>query len=148
MSSPSFGATIDLALRPSLRALRWIFFAHVVVLALLPFAIQPGRPMLLLAAALAVSWLWLRRHPALGFGPRALTRITWHAGGDWSLQDAVGQKSDAELLGSSYVHPQLLVLNFRLRDQQRRTRVLLGDECESEQLRRLRARLLTGDMSS
>lgn len=146
MSSNSFAGTIDLQLRPSLRALKLLFALHLVPVAILPFAMQPGQPMIVLAAAFALSWLWLRRHPVFGFGPRALARLTWHAeadadAGTWSVREQSGLSSTAELLGNSYVHPKLLVLNFRLKDGTRRSRAIFGDEATPGQLQRLRARL-------
>lgn len=140
-----FGMSVDLPLRPSLRALKWLFALHAAALVLMLFAMQPGRPMLILAAAFAGSWVWLRRHPAFGFGPRALTRLTWHAESTWTLHDAGGARVEAELLGNSYVHPALLVLNFSLKSGGRRTRALFGDEADEELLRRLRARLSTAE---
>ena len=141
MSSPPFDATIELALRPSLRALAWLFWIHTVVLAFALFALDPGPPMVALAAAAAASWVWTRRHPAFGHGPRALARLGWRADGAWLVHDAAGPH-EAELLGSSVIHDYLLVLNFRLKDGGRvRTRALLGDETDADALRRLRARL-------
>ena len=96
--------------------------------------------MVAMTAAVAASWLWTRRHRAFGHGLRALSRMTWHAEGGWSVHDAAGSH-DAELLGSSLVHDLLLVLEFRLRDGARRSRALLGDEADEDLLRRLRARL-------
>ena len=142
MSSPSFDATIDLKLRPSMRALQWIFFLHVVPVAVLPFALGPGPVLAVIVGGFALSWLWLRRHPAFGFGKRALRQLLWKADGSWLLQDAEGRKSEGHLLPSTYVHPQLIVLNFRMGAGNRRTRVILGDEAAPELLRRLRARLL------
>jgi len=141
MSSPPFDATIDLALRPSGRALAWLFALHAGVLALTLAAVPPGAPMVALAAGVAASWFWTRRHPAFGHGPRALARLTWQADGSWRVQDAAGRASEAELLGDSLVHDALLVLNFRLKDGVRRSRAVLGDEADEESLRRLRARL-------
>ncbi|MGH8456066.1 MAG: protein YgfX [Stenotrophobium sp.] len=141
MSSNSFAATIDLQPRPSMRAFRWLFWLHVTPLALIPFAMQPGPMMWVLLGLIALSWMGLRRHPALGFGPKAITHLIWHAEGGWMLHDGAGRHSEAELLGNSYVHPKLLVLNFRLKSGRRRTRLLLGDELDADLLRRLRARL-------
>lgn len=143
MSSSSFGATVDLTLRPSIRGLQALFFLHGIPVAALPFAMAPGLPMLGLLLAFAGSWLWLRRHRALGYGPRALTRIVWHASGGWTVYNEAGKSADAELLPGSFRHPAILVLNFRLPDGSKRTRVLLGDEAPEEPLRRLRARLAT-----
>ncbi len=157
MSSSSFDATIDLAPRPSLRALKLLFWLHVVPLALMLAALEPGPAMAALATALGVSWLWLRRHPAFGFGRKALARLTWHQDGKWTLHQASGENFEAELLGNSLVHQRLIVLNFAVQKELRRprlfesgpwhsrqahrARVLLGDELEPELLRRLRARL-------
>ena len=144
MSSNSFESTVDLAPRHSLIALKLIFLLHVGPVVLLPFAMEQGMPMLVILGLFMLSWLALRRHPVFGYGPKALTRLTWHApneqGGQWTLHDSRGSY-EAELLPSSYVHPRLLVLNFRLKNGTRRTRALLGDELEAEPLRRLRARL-------
>ncbi|MGH8444666.1 MAG: protein YgfX [Solimonas sp.] len=135
-----FGMTVDLRLRASLGALRVIFIVHVLCIGLLLLAAPPGKLMIVLLAALAVSWFWLRHHPALGFGPRAITRLVWHADGQWSL--FFGEREvKAELLDRSLVHPWLLVLNFRTTAGQRHARVIAGGEAEPEPLRRLRARL-------
>lgn len=144
MSSPPFDATIDLALRPSLRALTGLFWIHTAVLVLALAALPSGPGMAGMAVAVALSWLWTRRHPAFGHGPRALARLTWHADGSWRIHDTAGASFDAELLGSSLVHTHLLVLNFRLKSDGRRTRALLGDETDADSLRRLRARLALG----
>lgn len=141
MSSDSFDATIDLAPRASLRALTLLLLLHGSVGMLLLLAQPPAALMWLGVAAVALSWLRLRRHAAFGFGPRSLTRLTWHAGGDWTLHDAAGKSYDAKLEGNSLVLPGLLVLNFHLADGARRSRALLGDELEPELLKRLRARL-------
>jgi len=143
MSSNSFAATIDLSLRPSLRAHRLLFLLHVVPLLLLLFTMPPGLPMLLIAGGFGLSWMWLRRHAVFGFGRQALARLVWQSDGQWLVFDHAGRKSQAELLGHSCVHAQLMVLNFRLKSGERRTRVVLGDELGADPLRRLRARLMS-----
>ena len=147
MSSPSFDATIDLKLKPSMRALQWIFALHVIPVALLPLAMNPSPTLVIIVGAFAVSWLWLRRHPAFGFGHRAIVRLLWNSDGTWLLEDAEGRKSQAALLPNSYVHARLMVLNFKLGTGMKRSRVLLGDEADVELLRRLRARLMSGATS-
>lgn len=148
MSSPGFASTLDLRLAPSHRALKLLYGLHLAALAIVPFAMQPGLPMALVAAGFAVSWFCLRRHPVFGFGPRALTRLLWQPGRGWQLGDARGHEQPAQLLGDSYVTPRLIVLNFRGADGRRRTRALLGDELSEDALRRLRARLLSGPLRS
>ncbi len=141
----SFDATLDLTPRPSVRALMWALALHSLVMVALLFAMEPGWPMAAIAGLVGLSWLGLRRHPALGFGPRALTRLTWHADGSWTLHETSGKKLEAELDGSSLIHSLLLVLNFKLKTGGRRTRIFMGDELEPDQMRRLRARLSTAN---
>ncbi|MGQ0621705.1 MAG: hypothetical protein ACT4QA_17610 [Panacagrimonas sp.] len=146
MSSNSFASTVDLSLRSSALAHQILFWLHVLPLVLLGFSGAPGAAGVGVAFGIALSWVWLRRHPAFGHGPKAITRLTWHADGRWTLH--FGARSvDAELLGSSYVHTALLILNFRA-GTRRHTRILFGDEAAGDALRRLRARLATTSQSS
>lgn len=144
MSSGSFASTLDLRLTRSHRAHRLLFLLHLAPLGLLVFAMQPGLPMLLMAAGFGASWWWLRRHPVFGFGPRALDRLVWQPASGWHIHDASGRHAAARLLADSYVHTRLIVLNFRMENGRRRSRAILGDELPEDALRRLRARLLSG----
>lgn len=137
----SFDSTIDLNPRASMRALLAIFLLHMTVAATLIVTLPSGGPMAAAAGLVGLSWLRVRRHPVLGFGPRALTRLTWHAEGGWTVHDAAGTAHEAELQGNSLVHAWWLVLNFQLKDGTRRVRILAGDELDAEQFRQLRARL-------
>lgn len=146
MSSNAFSATIDLRPRSSLRGMQLIVGLHVLAASLAMVAQPPDHLGLLLSGLLLISWFSLRRHPVIGFGKRALTRLTWHADSPkWSVETATGITSDASLLPSTLVTRHLLVLNFKLADGSRRSRALIGDELEPELLRRLRARLKSGD---
>lgn len=144
-SSNSFASTVELNLRPSVRGLRWLFTLHALAMALLLVAQPPAPALLGTAAAMGASWLWLRRHPVLGFGPRALVRLVWHAEGGWTLSRADGALVDGELLGDSVVRGFCLVLRFRCGGHgspcSSATRLICGDELPAESLRRLRARL-------
>ena len=148
-----FAATIDLKLRPSLRAVQCLLALHGAAVGLTLLAQPPKWAALALAALFALSWARLRRHPVFGYGPRALARIVAHAEGEeWTVEQASGERADAQLLGGSFVHPLLIVLNFKRADGKRCSRALLGDETSPELLRRLRARLLnaapTGEKAS
>lgn len=143
MSSPGFNATIDLRLKPSLRAVKIVFGLHLVAIALVFLARPPTWAGLALALLLFISWQRLRRPTEAGYGGAALVHLIWHADSErWTLETGSGAQTGAELLGSSVVQPWLLVLNFRRQDGRRRTRIVFGDELDDEQLRRLRARLL------
>jgi toxin CptA len=141
-SASSDNATVELRLQPSLKALKLISTLHVLPLAALPFAMQPGPALWALIAAFAGSWFWLRRHPVFGFGPTALVRLIWHADGRWTVQEAQGASYIATLRSDSSQHPMLLVLRYELEAGGVRTRTLFGDETDADALRRLRARLL------
>lgn len=140
MSSGNFESTVELRLGPSRKALMLALWVHALPAAALPFAMAPGPVMMMLAGLIALSWVGLRHHPALGFGKGAITRLQWSREGEWTLWR--GGKSDVVvLLDNSLVHPQLLLLRFRLPDGKTVSRLILGDETAAEPLRRLRARL-------
>lgn len=140
MSSGNFESTVELRLGPSRKALMWALWVHALPAAALPFAMAPGMVMVILAALIALSWVGLRHHPALGFGKRAITRLQWSREGEWTIWRA-GASHPVTLLDNSLVHPQLLLLRFRLPDGRTASRLILGDETAAEPLRRLRARL-------
>lgn len=133
--------TVDLPLRPSMRALRIAFVLHLSCLALLIAAQPPTLPLVALASAVGASWLWVRRHAAFGFGTRALVRLVWHGDGSWTLHRADGAQLQAQLLGDSIVRGPWLVLRFGADGAARGLRLICGDELSEESLRRLRARL-------
>jgi len=142
MSSSGFSTSLDLSPRPSVRAVVWLSLLHMTAVVLVVLSGPPKWVGLGLALLFLLSWLSLRRHPAFGYGPRAISHLIWHAEGGWTLESARGGREDAELLAGSVVQSWVTVLNFRLKQGGRRTRVLLGDELDADQLRRLRARLL------
>ena len=144
----SSATTVDLQLRPSLQLLKIVSTLHMLPLAVLPFAMQPGPAMWALIAAFAGSWFWLRRHAAFGYGQRALVRLTWHADDSWTLHEASGVQHSAQLKGDSSRHPQVLVLRYALKDGSSRTRLIAGDETDAESLRCLKARLAVWKLAS
>ncbi len=142
MSSSGFNTSLDLSLRPSIRAVLVLSVLHIGAIGLMVMAGPPRWAGLLMAFLFLMSWFSLRRHPAFGYGPKALTRLISHAEGGWTVETARGQRDDAELLGSSVVQSWIMVLNFRLKDGSHRSRAVVGDELDADALRRLRARLL------
>jgi toxin CptA len=142
-SSSSSGPIVELRLQPSQRLLRAAVLLHAGCLILLLLAEPPTVPMLGLAFAIGASWLWVRRHPALGFGAGAIDRMLVHADGSWTLQAGNGEPFEAQLLDETVVRGPLLVLRLRAADGRVHTRALAGDEAPPEMLRRLRARLMS-----
>lgn len=142
-SSFDSAPTVELNPQPGYGALRVAMILHAVPLAAIPLLFgSAGWPSLLLAGAVGTSWLFVRRHPALGFGPRALVRIVSEADGSWRLEDDA-QRCYSATLDTGCLLCGLVVLGFRLDNGRRRYRLLLGDEVDTESLRRLRVRLLT-----
>jgi len=144
MSSTAFNTTIDLSLRPSVRAVVVLSLVHMAAITLIVLAQLPKWGALVMTLLLLASWLTLRRHPAFGYGARALNRLILHSEGGWTVESPRDGRQDAELLGSSVAQSWIIVLNFRLKQGGTRSRVLAGDELDAEALRRLRARLQPG----
>lgn len=136
--------SLDLPLKSSARAHQLMFWMHVLPLALMPMAMEPGALMVGVAFAIALSWVFVRRHAAFGFGPAAIVRIAVDPEGHWTIRNPSGTRLDVTLEGDSVVWSWLLILNFRGEDGRRRSRVLLGDEAEPDALRRLRTKLAAG----
>lgn len=144
MSSSGFSTSLDLSPRPSVRAVAWLSALHIAAIVLVVLSGPSKYVGVGMAFLFLLSWFSLRRHPAFGYGPRALARLIRHAEGGWTLESQREGRQDAELLPGSVVQSWIVVLNFRLASGGRRTRVLLGDELAPELQRRLRARLLAG----
>lgn len=85
MSSGNFESSVELVLRPSRGALMMALWVHALPAALLPFTGLAPPWMMGLAGLIALSWIALRHHPALGFGKRAITRVRWDAEGQWFI---------------------------------------------------------------
>ena len=93
---------------------------------------------LMLIISLAVS---LKKQPGR-VGEGGVQTLIWQADGDWLLETADGQSFAATLHESTYVHPYMVVLNFR----QENKRGLLSfplapDALGAETFRILRVRL-------
>ncbi len=97
--------------------------------------------------------------------PSSILALEWQADGGWRARRRDGGEEALRLLPDSYVHPRLVVLNFRragegwrprwrafvsapsprslalLADRGRRSVVLLSDSADDDTLRRLRVRL-------
>ncbi len=74
--------------------------------------------------------------------PRAVARLVWTRHGHWRLVNAAGVGYTAELRSDSYVHPWLVILNFKTTTA-RTSVILFPDSLHDEDFRRLRVRLRT-----
>ena len=90
-----------------------------------------------IAASCGLNW---RQHVMLR-GRRAVTEIRWN-GSDWRLTTAVGQDIAASLLGTTFVHHWLVVLNFKVVGQRGMWPVLIfPDGADPDDFRRLTVRV-------
>lgn len=77
-------------------------------------------------------------------GRNSIVGLNRNADGTWQLRLTDTSTHQARLLPDSYLHPELLVLNFRLGNRRRRSVVLVRDSTDSTSLRRLRVALALG----
>ena len=134
--------TIRPGISRQLAAMLLIF--HGSALVLLPFLPIPFLAACVLALLVAGSLAYYWRLELLRRGQRAVTIIEWSGEGEWIITGPDGVEHAAELDGSSYLHPRLMVLNFRLSEGGRRHSILTRDCMESSLFRRLSVRLNLG----
>jgi len=73
---------------------------------------------------------------------RAIINLIWHDQNQWQLDTASGERVKAKLLGSSFVNPWLIVLNFKPEQGGRMLPVvIMSDGVDSTTFRRLSAKL-------
>jgi hypothetical protein len=95
--------------------------------------------MLLPITWLALSWVLLLRNTRARAG--AQTTIFWAADGGWLVEETSGTTRHYPLLHSCFNTHWLTILGFRSGLLGRRYYLLLADNCDPEQRRRLRVRL-------
>lgn len=118
-----------------------LLLSHAMALAVVP-PLQLGLMFkLLLATAVVSSLTYYARRDLLGRGQMSVTSVEWSDTAGWMLIDREGNCSAASLLGSSYIHRYLVILNFRLLDGAGRRLVMTPGSIDVDLFRRLRARL-------
>ncbi len=132
-----------ITIRPgrSPRLAAMLLFTHGGAAALLPFLPVPILVACVLLLLLAGSLVHYWRRELLRKGRRAVTALEWSGEGTWTLTSPDGIERPAVLDGSSYLHPDLMVLNFNLPEGGRRHAILTRDCIEPSLFRRLSARL-------
>jgi len=71
----------------------------------------------------------------------AVGRVEWGADDGWTLVERRGGRVSAELVGRSFVAPWMTLLSFSCQSGFRRHVILLDDNSDADQVRRLRVRL-------
>lgn len=98
---------------------------------------------IIVAVGIAASLVDTFRTHAAQRGKRAIVSLIGHSDGRWSLRMATGEEYIACLLPCAYVHPRLVILQFRAEGSRwrRYTLVLLRGAVDTNTFRRLRVRL-------
>ena len=143
MSRPS-AAPLRIEAGPSLRLGLCLLPVHLAGLAVLPWLPLPWYLRLAVAVLIVLGFVGAWRTHVRRISPRAIRNAELDSEGAWTLGLADGRVLAARLLPSSFVHPKLVVLNFRTGLLARRHLVLAFDAADADLLRRLRVRLRMG----
>jgi len=138
MSSPGSEAPLRLEVGPSPRLAAALLLTHGGALGLLLAAPLAGWLRLLLAATVLISLAAAVLRHLLPTRSGAVRELIWKPDGGWILVTGGGSRA-CRLRPGSYVHPLCTVLNFA--GDTRRSVLLLPDNVDVEQFRRLRGRL-------
>jgi toxin CptA len=144
MSSNGSDSTLHIRLRPSRVLALVLLFMHGGAMAVMvPAGLSPWLT-LLISAGIVTSLVHTLKAHALLRARNAVVQLVWDAEGEWTLLTAAGQSFKARLLPTTYLHPHVVILNFR-RDHRWGSRavVVLPDAVDADTFRRLRVRLAT-----
>ena len=145
MSSGAFTGTLQVDRGPSRRLVLWLSAIHAGTASMLPWLGLSLAWALGLLTAIAVSLYLAVSRQALLRDAGAVVRLVVDEDDAWTLVRRDGRALTACLLPAAYVHPRLIVLNFRdLKVGRPYPVVLPGDAVDAESHRRLRARLKNG----
>ncbi len=97
---------------------------------------------LIVVAALIAGFINHTRQYLLKTSKRAVTNLIWQEQNQWQLNTSTGETIMAKLVGSSFVNPWLIVLNFKPEQGGRMLPVvIMPDGVDSTTFRRLSAKL-------
>jgi toxin CptA len=119
--------------------------AHAVAAAtMLPLDLPIAGKLALVVLVVASLAHAILQH-ALLWSRRALTALELRDKGEVAVQTRDGEWHDARILGTSYVSPTLSAINLRVADARLARHILIvPDNCDPEQFRRLRVYLRWG----
>jgi toxin CptA len=113
-----------------------VHLSAAVLLWILPLPVVAQAPITL---AIAMSLVYFMARDAVLHAPQSIISIELGEGGKIACQTRSGVWLDCELLGSSYVSPQLTVINLRPCGWRRsRSVILVPDNVDARDFRRLR----------
>lgn len=147
MSSTRYAQALRLKPKPSRILIGLLTVGHLGAVVVVFFLDIPLMVKLLIAVALLVSLIVAWRKQPGSTGEGGIRALTWRVDGEWLLETIGGESIIATLHESTYVHPWLVVLNFRQAEKRGLISfVLAPDALDRETFRELRVRLkVAGD---
>jgi len=125
----------------SLRLAVLLTLTHVGGIGLLIILPWQWWQIILMSSVLAIGLIYnIGRHVLL-IHQRSITEVNWTSDGRWLLTTRSGDSFPARLSENSFLHPQLVVLNFNRGRWKRQSVILFRDALDQESFRRLRVRL-------
>jgi len=137
-----YATPLRLELGRSRRLGRYLTLLHVAALVMLPFMQVPGRPTLLVALVVLLSYLRYRRLYWPGDNPDAVRALVWGPADRVQLTLGSGHRVSAALLPHVFIQPWLVILHLSQQHGRKRHLIVLPDMLDAEDFRRLRVRLL------
>jgi toxin CptA len=128
---------------PSRQLALFIWISHLSALCLILLPAFPPWLKLLLPPLILLSLIHTRNTHILRSTASAITAAEWDGEDEWLLFTGHSKKYRARLLGSSYVQPWLMVLNFICigKSKKRVSLILMPDSLDADRQRRLRVKL-------
>lgn len=145
ISSRRFAVPFRLSLRGSFLLVGMLLFAYGGALGLITqYELSLGLKLVLMGVLLAAFLFHFRRYVTLKT-PRAVVGLVSEGGEDWLLTLRNGDVLDGRLLGSSFAHPWMVVMHFKVEGRRRFWPVvIMPDGTDSTSYRRLLMRLRNG----
>lgn len=124
---------------PSMLIAVAVSVVHVSATAIVWIVPMPVAAKAVLTLAIAVSLIGFMARDAALHAPGSIVALELREDGGLACQTRNGEWLECELLGSSYVSPQITVVNLRPRGWSRQRRVILvPDNVDGRDFRRLR----------
>lgn len=152
MSNREYASPLRLEIRESRRLLAIVVVIHTGAFIMSAISIVPVSIKFLLTLMLICSLLLFFSYNSQSYRIRGLEKyfqsiksVTWRHDNFWDLETYEGRHLQAQLSGNSFVHPWLTIVNLKLMGQpwyrRNRSLLVLPDNVDSENFRRLRVRL-------
>ena len=144
MSSKKYAAPLQLEIRRSKSLLYFLCLLHVIAIGVIFFLVMSIEIILLLTLFILYSAYYSITRYALLSAPDAVVTVIWDHNDKWKIRTRRSREQVVKLMWDSFTHPNLTVLNFKRQGQFfSQSVILLADNVNKEDFRRLRVRLKT-----